>query len=69
MKPQEFWNCEYREVLLFCEANLIKQKENFKSNIILLEAVSNKLIQADAMSNKNPKVVSLKKVFQDIFKK
>lgn len=67
MKPHEFWDCTYREVVLFCEINSIKKNEGFKSDVILQEAVTNKLIQADGM-NKKPKVVSLKKMFEGLFK-
>lgn len=67
MKPKEFWECTYREVVLFCEVNLIGRNEQFKSDIILQEAVTNKLIQADGMS-KRPKVVSLRKMFGGLFK-
>ena len=67
MKPSEFWNCTYREMILFCEVNSIRKNEQFKSDVILQEAVTNKIILADAM-NKRPKVVSLKKMFKEIFK-
>lgn len=67
MKPQEYWNCEYRQMVLFCEINSIKQLENFRENVIIQEAVSDKLIQADGM-NKRPKVIPLKKMFKELFK-
>lgn len=67
MKPKEFWDCNYREIILFCEINSIKQNESFKTDIILQEAVTNKLIQADGM-NKKPKVIPLKKMFKELFK-
>jgi len=69
MKPNEFWECTYREVVLFCEVNSIRKNESFKSNVVLQEAVTNKLIQADGMSmGKKAKVISLKKMFKDLFK-
>ena len=53
--------------MLFCEVNSIRKNEQFKSDVILQEAVTNKIILADGM-NKRPKVVSLKKMFKEIFK-
>ena len=66
MKPNEFWNCTYREVVLFCEINSMRKNDNFKANINLQEAVTNKLIQADGM-NKRPKIVPLRKMFEELF--
>lgn len=67
MKPNEFWDCTYREVVLFCEINSIKKNEQFKSDVNLQEAVTDKLIQADGM-NKKPRVIPLKKMFEGLFK-
>lgn len=58
----------YQEVNKFCQANLIRLQDDFKRNIILQEAVTDKLIQADSM-NKKPKIVPLKKIFNELFKK
>lgn len=67
LKPNEFWECTYREVVLFCEVGSMRRKECFKSDVILQEAVTNKLIGADGM-NKRPKVVPLRKMFEGVFK-
>lgn len=68
MKPNEFWNCTYREVVLFCEVNCGKVADDFKANINLQEAVTNKLIQADGMTmGKRAKVVLLRKMFEKLF--
>lgn len=69
MKPSEFWNERYKSVSLYCEANLIKLQDDFKQQIILQEAVTDKLIQADSMSNANPKIVPIQKMFNIFFKK
>lgn len=69
MKPSEFWNERYKNVSLYCEANLIKLQDDFKQQIILQEAVTNKLIQADSMSYANPKIVPIQKTFNILFKK
>lgn len=58
----------YKEINKFCQANLIRLQDDFKRNIILQEAVTDKMIQADSMSKK-PKIVPLRKMFQELFKK
>lgn len=69
MKPNEFWECTYREVVLFCEVSSIRRNESFKSDVVLQEAVTNKLIQADGMTmGKKAKVIPLKKMFKNLFK-
>ena len=40
-----------------------------KENINLYDAVTDKMIQADAFLNKKPKVVSLRKMFKELFNK
>lgn len=46
----------------------LKTTEGFKQDIILNEAITDKLIQADSMS-KRPKIVPLRKTFSSLFKK
>ena len=67
MKPQEFWNCDYKEMIVYCKANSIKQNELFKTDIVLQEAVTNKMIQSHPL-NKKSKVIPLKKMFKELFK-
>lgn len=66
--PKEFWNMTYKEINSFCQANLIRLQDDFKRNIVLQEAVTDKIIQADSM-NKRPKIVPLRKMFKEMFKK
>ena len=66
MKPEEFWNSEYRECVRFCNMNYLREKENIKNKILIYEALTDKIIQADAMSNKHPKILSLKKIFKKL---
>lgn len=66
MKPEEFWNCEYRYINTFLQINMIRILDDFKMEIILQEAVTDKLIKADSMS-KRPKVIPLKKMFKKLF--
>ena len=68
MKPQEFWDCSYREVIVYCEANCARTMENFKTNVIIQEATTDKLIRADGMNmGKKAKVIPLKKMFKELF--
>lgn len=67
MKPHEFWNCDYREMVLYCEINSKRVNEDFKSNIILEDASTNKMIQSHPL-NKRPKIIPLKKMFKELFK-
>ena len=60
MKPEEFWNCEYRQINLYLQTNMFKIVDDFKMQIQLQEAVTDKLIKADSMT-KRPKVIPLRK--------
>ena len=64
MKPNEFWNSTYREINIYTQANLCHVIDNFRQDVRLQEAVTDKLIMADAMSNKRPKIIQLQKVFK-----
>lgn len=67
MKPSEFWNSKYQEINMYTQANLCRIMDNYKQEINLQEAVTNKLIMADAMSNRRPKIIPLQKTFQNLF--
>lgn len=67
MKPNEFWNSTYREINIYTQSNLSHNLDDFRQEIRLQEAVTNKLIMADAMSNKRPKVIPLQKTFENLF--
>lgn len=69
MKPNEFWEGTYREINIFAQSNLCKKMDDFRQEIQLQEAVTDKLIMADAMSNKRPKIVPLQKTFENLFPK
>ena len=68
ISPKEFWNSRYREIYLYCEIQFIKTIEDFKQEITLQEAVTDKLLQGDSM-RKKPKIIPLRKTFKDLFKK
>ena len=67
MKPDEFWNCEYRQLNTFIQINMIRILDDFKRQITLQEAVTDKLIKANSMT-KRPKVIPLRKMFSKLFK-
>lgn len=67
MKPKEFWNSTYREINLYTQANLCHKIDDLKQEIQLQEAVTNKVIMADAMSNRKPKIISLYQTFERLF--
>lgn len=66
MKPNEFWNCEYKTINIYLQTNMTKILDDFKMQIILQEAVTDKLIKADSMS-KRPKIIPLRKIFTKLF--
>lgn len=67
MKPYEFWNSTYREINIYTQSNLCHITDDFKQQIKLQEAVTDKLIMADAMSNRRPKIIPLQKTFEKLF--
>lgn len=68
MKPDEFWNCEYKTINIYLQTKMTKILDDFKIQVVLQEAVTDKLIKADSMSKK-PKVIPLRKMFSKLFKK
>lgn len=69
MKPTEFWNSTYRELNLFIQSNLCHIMDEFRQDIRLYEAATDKIIMADAMSNRRPKIIPLQKTFEKLFPK
>ena len=68
MKPNEFWNATFREISKYCEVNLIRTHDEFRNQIVVQEASTDKLLMGDAM-RKKPKIMPLKKMFKNLFKK
>lgn len=66
MKPSEFWNSTYREISVYCQVNLSKVIDDFKRQIQLYEASTDKIIAINPM-RKKPKLIKLKEVFRDLF--
>lgn len=67
MRPYEFWNSTYREINIYIQSNLAHNMDIFRQEIRLQEVVTNKIIMADAMSNKKPKIIQLEKIFANLF--
>lgn len=67
MKPHEFWECTYRELFEYVKANTNRREEDYKKEIILMDAYGNKLLTA--LATKHPKNISLvSNVFKELFK-
>lgn len=58
----------FREITLYCEMQSIKVLEDLKKEIQVQEAVTDKLIGASIVQ-KNPKIISLKSMFEKLFPK
>ncbi len=67
MTPNEFWNCTYREAYVFVNSNSLQREEDYKKNIILFDALGEKII--NVIGRKRPKNVSLvRETFKNLFK-
>lgn len=69
MKPIEFWNTTYREIIVYCEANICRYVEDFRNRIKVEEASTDKIIQSNPLLYEKPKTIRLIDVFKNIFKK
>lgn len=68
MKPSEFGNCSYREAFLFANSYIKGKEEDAKSQIVLFERVTDKIISMNAFA-KSPKYISLiKDNYRELFK-
>lgn len=68
MKPAEFWNSTTREVYTYFNSRAIRKIDDFRNEINLQEAVTNKLLAGDCM-NKNSKILMIKDSFPELFEK
>ena len=68
MKPSEFWNSTAREVYTYFNSRVIRKLDDFRNEINLQEAVTNKLLVGDCM-NKNSKILMIKDSFPELFEK
>lgn len=67
MKPNEFWSCTYREINIFTQTNLCRMMDQFRQEVTLQEAATDKLIMADTLINKHPKIIPIRKTFENLF--
>ncbi len=68
MKPSEFWNSTAREVYTYFNSRAVRKLDDFRNEINLQEAVTNKLLAGDCM-NKNSKILMIKDSFPELFEK
>jgi hypothetical protein len=68
MKPQEFWDAKYRELIIYIKMRLIRINEDQKNEISIQEAATNKIIEANPLMFKSPKIKMIKDMFKDLFK-
>jgi len=66
LKPSEFWNGRYKDIVNYCQANLIKRNDDLKTQINLNEATTNKLIAGDCM-NQNAKSILIRDCYKELF--
>lgn len=66
MQPSEFWNCTYKELYMYVNANSLQREEDYKKQIVLFDALGNKII--DIIGRKHPKNISLvHNTFKNLF--
>lgn len=66
MKPNEFWNATLREVYEYANSRIAKKIDDFKQEINLQEAVTNKLIAGNCM-NEKAKILLIRDSFPELF--
>lgn len=68
MKPQEFWNSNYREARLYVESQSLQYEMDKKAFIVLANNLGDKLINA-SMVAKNPTRLNLiRECYPELFK-
>lgn len=68
MKPNEFWNCTYKDLYVFVKSNSKHSTEEYKKQIILFNALGDKII--DVIAKKRPKNINLvRNTFGTLFEK
>ena len=69
MKPDEFWNCTFREVNAYIKANTIRYFDDVRMEITIQETATSKMIKSNPMCNKRPKIINLRDTFKSLFEK
>nr|DAY50525.1 MAG TPA: tail assembly chaperone protein [Caudoviricetes sp.] len=68
MKPFEFWNSTVREVYTYFNSRAIRRLDDFRDEINLQEAVTNKILAGDCMNEKT-KILMIRDSFSELFEK
>lgn len=68
MNPQQFWKNSFKEVNLYCQITLIRLEDEFKQQVNLQEAVTDKMINSNPMLFKEPEIPRLINMFKELFK-
>ncbi len=66
MKPFEFWNSTVREVYTYFNSRAIRRLDDFRDEINLQEAVTNKILAGDCM-NEKAKILMIRDSFSELF--
>ena len=69
MKPNEFWECTFKEVNTYIKANTTRYFDDVRMQITIQEAVTSKMIKSNPICNKRPKVINLRDTFKGLFEK
>jgi len=69
MKPQEFKDCTYRECKLYAQSFIFEKELKLKSEVILFENLSDKLLYNDPNIVKKPQKIRIIDRYKDLFKK
>ena len=67
MKPKEYWDSTYREINIFTQSNICRILDELRNQVQVQEASTDKLIQADGMSMKHPKIIPIRDSFKGLF--
>lgn len=66
MTPSEFWNSTVREIYTYLNSRIIRKLDDFRQQIDLQEAVTNKLIAGNCM-NEKAKILPIKDNFLELY--
>lgn len=67
MKPHEFWNCTFKDAKKFVEAFYKNKQIDYKNQIMLLDAMASKIINANPFIVAKAQHISLMEIFNKQF--
>lgn len=65
--PEQYWNNTIKQNMIYVQSNLAKKLDDAREKIQLAEITTDKLIKADALSTKNPKVLRIVDSYDSLF--